>query len=115
MNANSTNSPSFSFSYFPAIIEEGSPAVEAVKRICQSALFVVLRQEMDRFNNLLHVIHKSLRHLLLGVKGEVVMSQNLEEAYNAMLKQRVPLQWKVSTFFVHGTYRVPTAQGKQGK
>ena len=69
--------------------------VEELEKICQSALFTVLRQEIDRFNTLLTVIHRSLAALNLAVKGEVVMSQALEEAYNAMLVQKVPQQWKV--------------------
>ena len=56
--------------------------VRAMQKICQSALFTVLRQEMDRFNSLLTIIHQSLASLQLAVKGEVVMSQALEEAYS---------------------------------
>ena len=71
--------------------------VEEIREICQSALFTVLRQEVDRFNSLLLIIHKSLKSLTLAVKGEVVMSEQLEEAYKAMLSQRVPAQWKVGS------------------
>ena len=69
--------------------------VAALQKICQSALFTVLRQELDRFSSLLSVIHNSLASLQLAVNGEVVMSQPLEEAYSALLSQRVPAQWKV--------------------
>ena len=69
-------------------------AIDAV--IGNSALMTVLRQEVDRFNNLLHIMHKSLKSLVLAVKGEVIMSENLEEAYNALLSQKVPQRWKVS-------------------
>lgn len=60
-----------------------------------SALLTVLRQEIDRFNNLLLLIHTSLKDLLRAVKGEIIMSDALEEAYSAFLAQKVPLRWKV--------------------
>ena len=61
-----------------------------------SALITVLRQEMDRYNNLLFIIETSLKELILAIKGEVIMSEPLEEAYNAILSQKVPQRWKVS-------------------
>lgn len=76
-------------------------ALEEINTICNSAMFTVLRQEVDRFNALLHIIHKSLQSLILAVKGEVVMSEPLEEAYNALLSQRVPAEWKVVLFSCH--------------
>ena len=72
-----------------------SAVVDQIKCLCQSALFTVLRQEIDRFNHLLDIMRQSLRSLCLAVKGEVVMSETLEEAYKALLSQRVPAQWKV--------------------
>jgi len=60
-----------------------------------SALLTVLRQEVDRFNKLLKIIHISLKALTKAVKGEIIMSEALEEAYNAMLNQRVPQRWAV--------------------
>ena len=72
-----------------------TPALDEMNTVTQSALLTVLRQEMDRFDRLLDLIHKSLKALRLAVKGEVVMSESLEEAYTALLKQRVPAQWKV--------------------
>ena len=69
--------------------------LEKIKMLVNSALFTVLRQEIDRFNQLLLIIHKSLKDLCLAVKGEVVMSQSLEDAYSAFLNQRVPTEWRV--------------------
>lgn len=59
----------------------------------------VLRQEVDRFNNLLLIINESLKALILAVKGEVIMSESLEEAYAALLSQKVPQNWKVKGLF----------------
>ena len=70
-------------------------AVDKIRSINRSALFTVLRQEIDRFNHLLSVIHQSLKSLQLAIKGEVVMSEKLDEAYNAILKQQVPAHWRV--------------------
>ena len=70
-------------------------AVDSIRTISRSALFTVLRQEIDRFNHLLSVIHQSLKSLSLAIKGEVVMSEKLDEAYSAILKQQVPAHWKV--------------------
>lgn len=64
--------------------------------IGNSALMTVLRQEIDRFNNLLHVIHTTLSSLILAIKGEVIMSEALEDTYNAMISQKVPNHWRVN-------------------
>ena len=39
-----------------------------VKQLCSTAMYTVMRQEIDRFNNLLIIIHKSLNALILAVK-----------------------------------------------
>ena len=61
----------------------------------QSAFITVLRQEINRFDRLLGIIYTSLSSLRLAVKGEVLMSEQLEEAYNALLCNRVPKTWEV--------------------
>ncbi|XP_070577565.1 LOW QUALITY PROTEIN: dynein axonemal heavy chain 6-like [Ptychodera flava] len=63
-----------------------------------SALVTVLRQEIDRFNRLLGVIHTTVKFLTLAVKGEIVMSEMLEEMYNAILNQRVPKTWQQAAY-----------------
>ncbi len=81
--------------YISVLSELTSYGLDKVKMLVHSALFTVLRQEIDRFNQLLLLIHKSLKDLCLAVKGEVVMSQPLEDAYSAFLNQRVPTEWRV--------------------
>ena len=61
-----------------------------------NALVTVLKQEMQRFDNLLQVIHSKLSALLLAIKGEIIMSEALEEAYGALLRQEIPASWKVN-------------------
>ncbi|XP_074663059.1 dynein axonemal heavy chain 6-like [Tubulanus polymorphus] len=73
-----------------------SPILEdqVMSELTKSALITVLRQEIDRFNSLLRIIHKSVHALRRAINGEVVMSEHLEEAYNSFLSMRVPQQWK---------------------
>ena len=61
----------------------------------QTVYVTVLRQEMNRFDRLLALIHSSLSSLRLAVKGEVLMSEQLDEAYNALLSNQVPKAWEV--------------------
>lgn len=61
----------------------------------KSTLLTVLRQEIDRFNNLLSIINQSLHALEQGTKGEIVFTTGLEEIYNSVLKSKVPELWQV--------------------
>lgn len=77
--------------------------INALYSIAQSvlgnnALITVLKQEMNRFDHLLHIIHTKLAALLLAIKGEIIMSDSLEEAYNALLRQEIPAAWKAAAY-----------------
>ncbi|XP_075255484.1 dynein axonemal heavy chain 6-like isoform X3 [Convolutriloba macropyga] len=72
--------------------------VEAVSKISQSALVTCLRQEIDRFNRLLSVMRKTLTSLQLAIQGIQVMSDELEEAFNALIQQRIPKMWQVVAY-----------------
>ena len=80
------------YSYLTVIKEDPFNPSEAET---PSALLTVLRQEMDRFNRLLTIIHTTLNVLCLAINGEVVMSETLEEMYKALLHHRVPRAWQV--------------------
>ncbi len=57
----------------------------------------VLVQELTRFNRLLKVIAKSLKNILLALKGEVLLSEQLEDVFNSLLTGEIPQMWlKVS-------------------
>lgn len=58
-----------------------------------SSLSVVLLQEMERFNNLLDVMGKSLKLLQQAIRGEVVMSLELDSMYSSLINNKVPNAW----------------------
>jgi dynein heavy chain len=63
--------------------------------VTRSALFTTLRQEIDRFNQLLGVISETTKQLRLAVSGNSLMTDSLDEMYAALLKHKVPQSWKV--------------------
>ncbi|XP_006900461.1 PREDICTED: dynein heavy chain 6, axonemal [Elephantulus edwardii] len=58
-----------------------------------NSLTTVLGQEVDRFNNLLKLIHTSLATLNKAIAGLVVMSEEMEKIYNSFLNNQVPSLW----------------------
>ena len=61
-----------------------------------SAMLTVLKQEKSRYDHLLNIIHNSVQLLCLAIKGEVVMSDSLEDIYDALLHNKVPTEWQVT-------------------
>ena len=58
------------------------------------SLTTVLLHEIERFNNLLKKMKTSMIDLQKAIKGEIVMSQELDDMYSAILKFQVPENWK---------------------
>lgn len=58
-----------------------------------SPLTTVLLQEIDRYNVLLDKCHRSLDDLRKGIKGEVVISAELENMFDSLYDQKVPKSW----------------------
>ncbi|XP_055893541.1 dynein axonemal heavy chain 6-like isoform X2 [Biomphalaria glabrata] len=58
-----------------------------------NSLTIMLMQETERFNKLLIIIKTSLEQLKKAIKGFVVMSEELENVYNAFLNNHVPELW----------------------
>ncbi|EDV29505.1 uncharacterized protein TRIADDRAFT_51924 [Trichoplax adhaerens] len=58
-----------------------------------TALDTALKLECVRFNRLLHKVHQTLKALKLGIEGRVIMSEELEQTYVALLRNRVPKLW----------------------
>ena len=53
----------------------------------------VLTQELMRFNRLVEVIENTLADVQKAMKGLVVMSAELEDMGDSMVKGKVPLLW----------------------
>jgi dynein heavy chain, axonemal len=58
----------------------------------------VLTQELDRFNGLIKVIRGSLNDLKKAIKGEVLLSAELEAALNSLKDGTVPNMWIKKSF-----------------
>ncbi len=54
-----------------------------------NSLATVLRQELARYSRLLLAVGRSLRDLLLALRGAVVMSSELEQVYRCLLDNQV--------------------------
>ncbi|XP_066216240.1 dynein axonemal heavy chain 14 [Saccopteryx leptura] len=57
-------------------------------------LLIFLNKEIERFDKLLFVIHESLKDLQLAIKGEIILTQELEDTYDSFLNTRVPALWQ---------------------
>ncbi len=58
----------------------------------------VLTQELIRYNGLINVIRSSLKDLKKAIKGEVLLSAQLEDALKALFDGKVPLMWKAKSY-----------------
>ena len=50
----------------------------------------VLAQEVIRYNRLLVIMHRMLRSVQLALKGEIVMSEDLDKLGTSMFNNQVP-------------------------
>lgn len=55
------------------------------------SLTTVLLHEVDRYNTLLKIIHASIENLQRAIKGFVVMSEELENVFTALINNQVLL------------------------
>lgn len=80
------------------------PATMSINDACQASMrydennvplcmTTILKQEMERFNGLLTFIKDSLTNVALSIKGDVILSQDLEEQYQALYIGKVPGAW----------------------
>lgn len=58
----------------------------------------VLTQELIRFNGLINIIRNSLKDLKKAIKGEILLSSQLEEALKSLFDGKVPLLWKGKSY-----------------
>ncbi|XP_042545793.1 dynein axonemal heavy chain 3 [Dipodomys spectabilis] len=66
--------------------------------IYEESMNTVLRQELIRFNRLTKVVRRSLIDLGRAIKGQVLMSSELEEVFNSMLLGKVPAMWAAKSY-----------------
>jgi dynein heavy chain len=54
---------------------------------------VCLLQEIERYNDLLKKLQASIKELIKGIQGFVVISEEQEKVYNSLNESKVPLAW----------------------
>ncbi|KAM9212758.1 dynein axonemal heavy chain 14 [Dugong dugon] len=72
--------------------------VKGYDPLIHCVLLTFLSQEIERFDKLLSVIHKSLKNLQLAIKGEIILTEELEDIYDSFLKTRVPTLWQKCSY-----------------
>jgi len=64
----------------------------------EQSMNTVLLQELIRYNRLLAIVSSSTANLQKAIRGEVVMSAELDTIFNAMYNGKVPPSWKKRSF-----------------
>ena len=64
----------------------------------EQSMNTVLNQEMIRFNGLINILRSSLKDMKRAIKGEILLSSQLESALNSLFDGRVPLMWKQKSY-----------------
>ncbi|KAG5463924.1 hypothetical protein LSCM1_00097 [Leishmania martiniquensis] len=64
----------------------------------EDSMNTVLVQEAIRFNRLVSLLHQTLEQLPMAIRGEVVMSKELEDVYLALYSNQVPLLWSEKAY-----------------
>ncbi|KAF5289736.1 hypothetical protein FQA39_LY03653 [Lamprigera yunnana] len=63
-----------------------------------NSMNTVLKQELIRFNRLIAVVHRTLRDVIMAIRGVVVMNNELEETSSSLLIGKVPIAWMSKSY-----------------
>jgi len=58
----------------------------------------VLTQELIRFNGLITEVRSSLKDLKRAIKGEILLSSELDQALTSLFDGKVPAIWKAKSY-----------------
>ncbi|KAK7898572.1 hypothetical protein WMY93_019425 [Mugilogobius chulae] len=72
--------------------------IEKYPVVYEESMNTVLRQEVIRFNRLTSVVRASLVNIRKAMKGQIVMSAELENVFNSMLVGKVPSMWAAKSY-----------------
>uniref|UniRef100_A0A8D2QAY1 Dynein axonemal heavy chain 3 n=1 Tax=Zonotrichia albicollis TaxID=44394 RepID=A0A8D2QAY1_ZONAL len=72
--------------------------MKAYPVLYEESMNTVLRQELIRFNRLTEVVRSSLINIGKAIKGQVLMSSELEDVFNSMLIGKVPSMWAAKSY-----------------
>ncbi len=58
----------------------------------------MLRLEVERYNVLLELVRASLTDLYLALRGEIVMSLEIEAVLESVARNRIPVRWLLASY-----------------
>ncbi|XP_065680811.1 dynein axonemal heavy chain 3 isoform X1 [Hydra vulgaris] len=64
----------------------------------EESMNTVLKQELIRFNRLIKIVRTSLVDIQKVIKGQVVISSELEDMFNSMLVGKIPTAWATKSY-----------------
>ncbi len=82
----------------PLDMEAAGPTTFVKKGEHMDSLSIVLMQELARFNLLLKAMATSLFDLQRAIRGEVLLSEELDKMFTAMFNNKVPGNWEVAAY-----------------
>lgn len=79
-------------------IASSSSSMSGEAAMAGAAVSTVMRQEIERYDRLLALIHGSMDELVRALRGEIVISKTCENVFESFLMQRVPAEWAACAY-----------------